>query len=218
MEPRPTDTPAERRRQQQREDARRAILDATEALLVEVGYERFSMRRLADRCGYTAPTIYHYFGDKRGLLDAVLEEPFQRVLSRIREIPRGRDPVQSLRRMLEVFTLFGVENPTHYRLLTAPRPEDSPDLESAEALRAALEQRIGELHAAGRLETDDVEEAFQIIWVVIHGLITLRINLPDYEWKQRLVEHSLDLLLRGLLRHGSAAAKAGGSRRVGSAS
>ncbi len=218
MEPRPSETPAERRRQQQREDARRAILDASEALLVEVGYERFSMRRLADRCGYTAPTIYHYFGDKRGLLDAVLEEPFQRVLSRIREIPRGGDPVQSLRRMLEVFTRFGVENPTHYRLLTAPRPEDSPDLESAEALRAALEQRIGELHTMGLLETDDVEEAFQMIWVVIHGLVSLRINLPDYEWKERLVEHSLDLLLRGLLRHGSAAAKAGGSRRVGSAS
>ena len=218
MEPQSTETPAERRRQQQREDARRAILDATEALLVEDGYERFSMRRLAGRCGYTAPTIYHYFGDKRGLLDAVLEERFQRVLSRIRQIPHGGDPVQSLRQMLEVFTRFGIENPTHYRLLTAPRPEDSPDPESAEALRAALEQRIGELYAAGRLETDDIEEAFQIIWVVIHGLISLPINLPDYEWKERLLEHSLDLLLRGLLRPDPAALAGGGPRRVGSAS
>ena len=218
MEPRPSDTPAERRRQQQREDARKAILDAAEAMLVEAGYERFSMRRLAERCGYTAPTIYHYFGDKRGLLDAVLEERFERVLSRIREIPHGGDPVQSLRRMLEVFTDFGIENPTHYRLLTAPRPEDSPSPESAEALRAALEQRIGELQAAGRLETGDIEEAFQIIWVVIHGLVSLRINQPDYEWKERMVEHALDLLLRGLLRRDSAAAQEDGSRRLGSAS
>ena len=218
MQSQPSETPAERRRQQQREDARRAILDATEALLVEEGYERFSMRRLAGRCGYTAPTIYHYFGDKRGLLDAVLEERFERVLSRIREIPHGGDPVQSLRRMLEVFTDFGIENPTHYRLLTAPRPEDSPSPESAEALRAALEQRIGELQAAGRLETGDIEEAFQIIWVVIHGLVSLRINQPDYEWKERMVEHALDLLLRGLLRRDSAAAQEDGSRRFGSAS
>ena len=218
MEPRPSDTPAERRRQQQREDARKAILDAAEAMLVEAGYERFSMRRLAERCGYTAPTIYHYFGDKRGLLDAVLEERFERVLSRIREIPHGGDPVQSLRRMLEVFTDFGIENPTHYRLLTAPRPEDSPSPESAEALRAALEHRIGELQAAGRLETGDIEEAFQIIWVVIHGLVSLRINQPDYEWKERMVEHALDLLLRGLLRRDSAAAQEDGSRRLGSAS
>ncbi len=218
MQSQPSETPAERRRQQQREDARRAILDATEALLVEDGYERFSMRRLAGRCGYTAPTIYHYFGDKRGLLDAVLEERFERVLSRIREIPHGGDPVQSLRRMLEVFTGFGIEYPTHYRLLTAPRPEDSPSPESAEALRAALEQRIGELQAAGRLETGDIEEAFQIIWVVIHGLVSLRINQPDYEWKERMVEHALDLLLRGLLRRDTAAAPEDESRRLGSAS
>ena len=56
------ETPAERRRLRQRTDAQRAILDATEALLVEDGYEQFSMRRLVERCGYTAPTIYRYFG------------------------------------------------------------------------------------------------------------------------------------------------------------
>ena len=54
--------------------------------------------------------------------------------------------------------------------------------------------------------------------MLIHGLISLRINRPDYEWKERLDEHSLDLLLRGLLRPGSAAAQPEGPRRVGSAS
>ena len=48
--------PAAQRRQQQRRDARRAILDAAESLILESGYERFSIRRLASRCGYTAPT------------------------------------------------------------------------------------------------------------------------------------------------------------------
>ena len=51
------------RRLRQREKARRTILDASEEMLVSDGYEHFSMRKLAARCGYTAPTIYHYFGD-----------------------------------------------------------------------------------------------------------------------------------------------------------
>ena len=71
---------AAQRREQQRSDARRAILAAAESILVEDGYEQFSMRRLAERCGYTAPTIYHYFGDKLGLLDAVLETRFRELL------------------------------------------------------------------------------------------------------------------------------------------
>ena len=79
------------------EAARRAILDATEALLVADGYESFSMRRLVERCGYTAPSIYHHFGDKRGLIDALIEERFRRLVDRIRAVPSEGDAVAALR-------------------------------------------------------------------------------------------------------------------------
>ena len=72
------------RRERQRNQARRAILDATQAPTVEGGYEGFSMRQLAERCGYSAPTIYHYFGDKPGLISASLEEHYGRLLGRLR--------------------------------------------------------------------------------------------------------------------------------------
>ena len=39
MDPQRSERPSERRRREQRQDARRAILDATEALLVEEGYD-----------------------------------------------------------------------------------------------------------------------------------------------------------------------------------
>ena len=89
--------PAQRRRMQSRADARRAILDATEGLLVEGGIEAFSMRRLAERCGYTAPTIYHYFGDKLGLVDALLEERFTDLLRLIGRVPVSPDPLETIR-------------------------------------------------------------------------------------------------------------------------
>jgi len=63
----------EQRRSAQRAQVRRAVLDATESLLLEAGEEQFSIRRLVERCGYTAPTIYHHFGDKKGLIDALLD-------------------------------------------------------------------------------------------------------------------------------------------------
>src|SRR3972149_293778 len=83
-------SPAELRRPRQREQARRAILDATEALLLEAGSDGFSMRRLAERCGYTTPTIYHYFEDKPALIDALLEGRFAGLLRRVRRGPRLR--------------------------------------------------------------------------------------------------------------------------------
>ena len=117
---------AQQRRRQQRADARRAILDATESLLVEEGYESFSIRRLVERCGYTAPTIYHHFGDKPGLLDALLEEVFQKLVRSIRRVPESDDPIEYLRALARSFVRFGLKNPTHYRLLTQPRDPAPP--------------------------------------------------------------------------------------------
>ena len=67
------------------------ILRATEAVLLEVGEERLSIRRVSERCGYSAPTIYHHFGDKKGLIASLLEERFRVVYQLMRDIPRHQD-------------------------------------------------------------------------------------------------------------------------------
>jgi AcrR family transcriptional regulator len=204
--------PAARRRIEQTAAVRREILDATESLLVSAGYESFSMRRLAKRCGYTAPTIYHHFGDKRGLIDALLEERFRLMVKRIRRVPASADPLTTLRGQLMAFVHFGLENPTHYRLLVAPRPDaDAEPTRAAEESRELIEATLSQLARAERLLVDDIDEAVQCIWVMLHGLISMRISSPDYAWKDTHVEASLEILLRGLVApHGSA----GGSGEV----
>jgi AcrR family transcriptional regulator len=192
-------TPSARRRDQQRQGARRAILAAAESLLVEDGLERFSMRRLASRCGYTAPTIYHHFGDKQGLIDAVVAARFDFVLARVRRLRRREDPVDTLRAMLLKLARLGLENPTHYRILAIPRPSDSAPLQQAEQVRALLEEPLGELARAERLREGGVEEAVQFVWALLHGLVSLHINRPDYAWSKRILELSLDAALRGLV-------------------
>ncbi len=202
-----TASASERRRARQRRDARRSILDATEALLVENGYQAFSMRRLADRCGYTAPTIYHHFRDKSGLIDALLEERFRELLERLSELPRGGDPVEALRAQLETFVRFGLDNPTHYRLFQVPRPEATPP-PSAERARELCEEPLQALAAQGRLATADIELAIQAIWVTLHGLLAMRVTRPDQAWSPFLESFTVEMLLRGLLRP----ARAGGGR------
>jgi AcrR family transcriptional regulator len=199
MHPHPAETPAERRRREMREDARRSILDAAESLLVDDGYERFSMRRLAHRCGYTAPTIYHYFGDKRRLIDAVLEHGFGRILDRLRQVRRSDDPAEDVRAQLEAFVRFSLENPTHYRLLSLPRPDDAPPSPSEQTAREQLEAPLAALLRQDRLRASSVEQAVQCLWVVLHGVISLRTTRSDAHFTEKLEAFALDTLLRGLI-------------------
>jgi AcrR family transcriptional regulator len=192
-------SPSERRRRRRREDARREILAAAELLLVEDGYEGFSMRRLAHRCGYTAPTIYHHFRDKQGLIDAVIEAQLSLLLAGLRRVPGSPDPAGTLRALLLEFARFGIEHPTPYQLMSLPRPADAPPPPSEDELRSFLEQPLRSLEADARLRCREVEEAVQFFWVLLHGLVSLRISQRDYAWSPSLLEFAIDTALRGLV-------------------
>lgn len=55
------------------ERTRRHVLDAARAFLEEHGVEQLSMRRLADEAGVSVRTLYNHFGDKDGLLTALIQ-------------------------------------------------------------------------------------------------------------------------------------------------
>jgi len=192
--------PFERRRLQQRDATRRAILQATDTLLVEEGVERFSMRRLSDRCGYTAPTIYHHFGDKNGLLDELIDERFRRLLVTLRGRPRGKSPLSTLRAMAESFVEFGLEHPAHFHLVTSRKPNGSEPLPALEEVRELFVEILARLGERGLLNAHSPSEAGQSLWAMLHGLVSLRIYRPEIDWSETLVQTSLDALLGGLVR------------------
>ena len=202
MPPQPA---ALRRADRDRRDARRSILEQAARLLRQSGADALTMRRVAARSGCSAPTLYHYFRDKQGLLDAVLDARLRLVLERLRDVPTDLDPAEAVRRMLSEFARFGLEHPTHHRLLSMHRPEGAPPPPAAEEIGDAFEALFGELGRLGRLRGGDVEQAIQFIWMVLHGIVSLRSARPDVEWKQWIVDYSLDTALRGLLtaNHGA---------------
>lgn len=189
----------EQRRSEQRDKVRRTILDATEALLLAEGEDRFSIRRLVERCGYTAPTIYHHFGDKTGLIDTLLDERFERLANQLKRVPRGSDPVAYLRSMGLAFVRFGLRNPTHHRLLFAPRAQPVAPPRSALEVQEMLEEAWTELWDEGRLRSGDAAAAGQALFCLLYGLTDRRIARPEHEWSKSGIEDAIDALLRGLV-------------------
>lgn len=199
MEPHPQ--PAALRRTRQREEARRAILDAAEAILLEDGQELLSIRKLALRCGYTAPTIYHYFRDKDGVIDALLEERFSRLLQRVRRVQEGPDPVVNLREFARAFLRFAASNPTFYRVMIRGSSDGGErKVRAAEQAREIMVGPLAALAKQGRLWTEDLDAALQSLWAVLHGVVALRLGNPKYAWSKNLPEVAIETVLRGLVR------------------
>lgn len=67
-----------RTQSQRRAEARERILAATVESLDQVGFQRTTAAEIARRSGLTWGAVQHHFGDKDGILGAVIEDSFRR--------------------------------------------------------------------------------------------------------------------------------------------
>src|SRR5258708_11559342 len=118
-------------------DTRQVLIDAAAEVIARHGVEAASTREIYLRAGVKAPTLYHHFGDKQGLLDPVVTDAFERYLAQKRALRATGDPAAHLRHGWHVLVAFPRANPSVYRLMW---PAGHPDLppaaaQSAQALR-----------------------------------------------------------------------------------
>ncbi|HIF95125.1 MAG: TetR/AcrR family transcriptional regulator [Myxococcales bacterium] len=195
---------AEERRSASRAETRGVILDATEELLLSVGVRGFSVRKLVDQCGYSAPTIYHHFSDKDGLIDALLEQRLTSLASDLKRVPLVEDPVENLRSLSRAFAQFGLRNPTHYQLLMQVREHDDRMIESAEEARRLMETPAERIDERKWIIFGDLESFRQAIWTMVHGIVSMHALRPDVEWREDLLDRSIEGIIRGWLMPESA--------------
>lgn len=189
----------EERRERQRQEARKRILDATEALMIEANGSDFSIRKLGDRSGYSAPTVYHYFGDKDGLIDALLDDRVARLAADLEQIDPEANPRARLRAVLLAYFEFSVTNPAFTRLMwTLSRKGESrmpPAMARVRQAAAESLDRFGSSRLKGHFDTDS---AGRSLWALAFGLVALRLTQPDLTWDDSLAERALDALFLGI--------------------
>ena len=190
---------AEERRSQSSAETRRVILDATEALLLEAGHRGLSVRKLVERCGYSAPTIYHHFKDKDGLIDALLEQRLTLLAGDLKRVPLVEDPVENLRSLTRAFAMFGLRNPAHYQLLMQVREEEASMIASAEEARRLMQIPAEQIALRNWIELGDLESLRQAMWTMVHGIVSMHALRPDVEWKPELLDQSIEGVIRGWL-------------------
>lgn len=187
------------RREQQRRDARRAILDATEALIIESGGSSFSIRSLGQRSGYSAPTVYHYFGDKDGLIDALLEDRVDRLATEFEQLKPSGDPRRDLRAMLLAYLDFSTANPAFTRLMgTFSQKGESRMPPAMDRVRRCVEDQLERFGQGGELGGFDRESAGRVLWALALGLVSIRMMEPDTVWAKDLTARALDSLFLGM--------------------
>lgn len=151
------------------------ILEVAAALVAESPDGDVSTRAVCEAAGVGAPALYRHFGDKEGLLSAVVDHGWDKYLATKRDRAPGTDPVQDLRDGWDTHVEFALHNPNLYRLMNSPAMRKPPAaaLESHRILTADLQRAAeqGKLRLAPEL-------AAQIIMSANVGVALMLVSRP----------------------------------------
>ena len=101
------------------DDQRELILGHAAALFARSGYPGTSMNEVAQACGLSKPTIYHYFRDKYALLVDITDGHMTRLQSLVDEVQAmGLPPEPRLRMLIERFVQEYAHARHAHRVLT----------------------------------------------------------------------------------------------------
>jgi AcrR family transcriptional regulator len=180
-------------------DTRRALLDAAADLIALRGVEAASTREIYLRAGVKAPTLYHYFGDKQGLLDAVVTDAFERYLASKRALPHtGGDAAAAIRHGWDLHVAFARANPSLSRLMWPTGPGKLPPA-AAESARE-LAEGFAKLARRGDLRPGiSARHAVRVLSAALHGVTAAITRDPGDPGNARLSATVRDAVIGALV-------------------
>jgi AcrR family transcriptional regulator len=173
-----------------RDRTRAQLVQVAAELLATEGPDAVTTRSVALAAGVQAPAIYRLFGDKNGLLDAVVEHGFASYMAQKPPVGTDADPVAGLRAGWELHVGFGLANPELFRLMyTALRTAEGRAI--AATGTGVLQARVHRVAEAGRLRVTE-RRAVELIHAAGTGVVFTLIDqaederddaLPDTAWQ-----------------------------------
>jgi len=195
------------RKQRETDELRERVLDAAEDIIVREGLGRVTMRRIASGVDYAPTVLYRLFADKDDLIDHLIARGYAGVRDRYQEVLQkaGADPLHTLSAILDTYMEYALAHPNHYRMWF----ETSTIRREGHALKmrhGRLEytvfqpwiETIAACRAAGHFAERETMDVFQVVWARLHGVISLRLQNPDFPWAPADRHLDLTLDLRGL--------------------
>ena len=144
-------------------------MEAARSLLAEHPQREPSTRELYEAAGVAPPTLYHHFGTKSGLLEAVVDDAFSAYLERKRRVPRTGDLLTDFAAGWDMHVGFGAENPVLYALMY--QREEGRRSRAAQTAEAELRRGLEQLASAGLLRMG-VDEAMAVTTAMAIGCVT----------------------------------------------
>jgi TetR/AcrR family transcriptional regulator, regulator of cefoperazone and chloramphenicol sensitivity len=167
---------------QLRADRTRALMiDETVRCILEEGFGAASAKHITERAGVTWGVVQYHFGDRDGLLMAVVDKGFAELVQALRELPRVRENARHRTEFIVNAAWEAFSSPTSMaalEILIATRAmRDAGASEHLTALGTAF-AKLGK-HIGEGLDARHAAAIGNIIWATLRGLVVAALVVPE---------------------------------------
>lgn len=161
-------------------DNRTKILKSSLELFALRGYDAVGVQEIAIVSEITKPTIYHYFGNKIGLLDTLLKEYNADFFDKLnKEADYQGDLPLTLFRLTKTYFNFAKKEKMFYKMQSGLlfAPEDSDTMKAIKPIYARQLQIIEDVFIKAVVNHGNMKGKHQIYASTFIGMINTYINL-----------------------------------------
>ncbi|NIJ54167.1 TetR/AcrR family transcriptional regulator [Dyadobacter arcticus] len=166
------------RKEREKQDMRNLIIESATQLFLKHGYDKTSIRNMADDIEYSPATIYLYFKDKDEIFYVIHENGFALLDTELRKNDAIKNPFERLGAIGRTYMKFAFDNPDYYDLMfimRAPLSQIKSEAEwkAGECAFGYVTQTIGECLEQKLIKPADVLLISISVWSFVHGLVSL---------------------------------------------
>ena len=195
------------RRLAEREHIRKIIFDAASDIIIEDGFEKLSIRKIADRIEYSPGVIYNYFKDKNEIVERIIAENIKRICDSMLSLGlQEMSPKAALELGLTRFAGIMLENRQQYKAIMLSGMNVSLFREDKSETGWLSELLIGVLKNgkdSGVFDVRSEEVTAMLLIASVFGLLNTLVQeeIEDEKTQALLIESHVEILVRGVSGH-----------------
>lgn len=201
----------EERRKMEKEKIKKEIHKAASQIIIDEGYSKLSIRKIASKIDYSPSLIYNYYENKADIVLSIWQEKSSIIINTMSNLKlNDSNEETNIKKLFKTYINLILESPEEYRAIMLNNIDiikkanfDFTEEEKNSLKIKETKKKYDKYLEEGLLRHIDTEKYAFFSWISINGFISNMVlsNNKDKEFTNKLIDEYLDFMIYGLFKN-----------------
>lgn len=199
------------RRKIEKERIKKEIHKAASEIIIEEGYSKLSIRKIATKIDYSPSLIYNYYENKADIVLSIWQDKSEKIIHTMTNLKlNDPDEKNNIKNLFKTYIKLILESPYEYRAIMLKNIDiikkvnfDFTEEEKKSLKIKETKKQYDKYLEKGLLRNVDTEKYAFLSWISINGFVSNMVlsNNQDKEFVDRLIDEYIDFMIYGLFKN-----------------